>query len=57
MEDEPQIEEDLVEMMINDCQAGDDNLMFYHVFSLLESGLLSLDSKFEFLKQKESVIL
>ena len=57
MEDEPQIEQDLVEMMVNDCQLGDDNLLFYHVFSLLDSGLLSLGAKFEFLKQKESAIL
>ena len=57
MEDEPQIEQDLVEMMVNDCQLGDDNLLFYRVFSLLDSGLLSLGAKFEFLKQKESAIL
>lgn len=57
MEDEPHVEEDLVAMLINDSETTDDNILFYHVFSLLDSGLLSLDAKFEFLKQKESTIL
>lgn len=57
MEDEPEIAQDLLDMLISDSQTQVDNVMVYHAYSLANSNLLGTAEKIEFLKQNEQSIL